>query len=158
GGSRMAFRLLRERRLSALWERSGGGRVNVLLIGAGDEADLFMRAVSANPQAPVHVVGILAENDKRVGRSIHGVEIMDTIDRLPYAIEKLCKQNRAPSRLVLTRAVTRFNGALVTQLLDQATRLGLSLSRLPALTELRADVTAAMNMRDQPLALEDLLG
>ena len=31
GGSRMAFRLLRERRLSALWERSGGGRVNVLV-------------------------------------------------------------------------------------------------------------------------------
>src|SRR5262249_22223262 len=31
GGSRMAFRMLRERRLSALWQRSGGGRVPVLL-------------------------------------------------------------------------------------------------------------------------------
>ena len=156
GGSRMAFRLLRERRLGALWVRSGGGRVNVLLIGAGDEADLFMRALSANPQAPFDVVGILAENDRRVGRSIHGVDIMGTIDQLSPVIDRLRARNRAPSRLVLTRGVSRFNGALVTQLLDQAATMGLSLSRLPALTELRDDISAGMS--DQPLALEDLLG
>jgi O-antigen biosynthesis protein WbqV len=160
GGSRMAFRLSRERRLSALWERSGGGRVHVLLIGSGDEADLFLRALGANPQAPFHVVGILGENNKRVGRSIHGVEIIGTIEQLPQLIEKLRLQNKAPSRLVLTRAVARFNGALVAQLLEQAAALGLSLSRLPALTDLRADldITATLSMRDQPLMLEDLLG
>lgn len=158
GGSRMAFRLWRERRLSALWERSGGGRVNVLLIGAGDEADLFMRAVSSNPQAPFHVVGIIGENNKRVGRSIHGVDVMGTVEELPALVEKLKTQDKAPSRLILTRAVTRFNSPLVAQLLEQSSALGLSLSRLPALTELRDDVSAALTMRDQPLALEDLLG
>lgn len=158
GGSRMAFRLLRERRLSALWERSGGGRVNVLLVGAGDEADLFMRAVSANPQSPFHVVGILGENSKRVGRSIHGADILGTIDQLPAIIEQLRSKNKAPSRLVLTRGVTRFNGELVAQLLEQASTYGLSLSRLPAPTELRNDVTAALSVKDQPLVLEDLLG
>lgn len=158
GGSRMALRVLRERRLSSLWERSGGGRVNVLLIGAGDEADLFMRAVSTNPQSPFNVVGIVAENSKRVGRSIHGVEVLGTASELPSLIQKLHARGKAPTRLVLTRSVTRFNGTLVAQLLDQAASMGLSLSRLPALTELRNDVTAAFTMRDQPLALEDLLG
>ncbi len=158
GGSRMAFRLLRERRLSALWERSGAGRVNVLLVGAGDEADLFMRAVGSNPQAPFHVVGIVGENDKRVGRSIHGVEVLGTVEKLPQIVEKLRAQGNAPSRLVLTRSVTRFNGELVAQLLEQSTALGLGLSRLPALTELRDDVASVMTMRDQPLMLEDLLG
>lgn len=158
GGSRMGLRLLRERRLSALWERSGGGRVNVLLIGAGDEADLFMRALSANPQAPFHVVAIIGENNKRVGRSIHGVEVIGTVEDLPVIVEKLRARGRGPSRVILTRAVTRFNGALVAQLLDQTAALGLSLSRLPALTELRNDVGAVMTMHDQPLALEDLLG
>ncbi|MDX2027654.1 MAG: nucleoside-diphosphate sugar epimerase/dehydratase [Alphaproteobacteria bacterium] len=158
GGSRMAFRLWRERRLSALWERSGGGRINVLLVGAGDEADLFMRAVSSNPQAPFHVVGIVGENEKRVGRSIHGVDVLGSVEELPALIEKLKSQDKAPSRLVLTRAVTRFNSPLVTQLLEQSAALGLGLSRLPALTELRNDVAAALTMRDQPLALEDLLG
>lgn len=158
GGSRMAFRMLRERRLSVLWERSGGGRVNVLLVGAGDEADLFMRAISANPQAPFHVVGIVAENDKRVGRSIHGVDVLGTVDELPKIVAGLQQRGKAPSRLVLTRSMTRFNGSLVAQLLEQAAALGLSLSRLPALTELRDDVGAALTMRDQPLVLEDLLG
>src|SRR3984957_2582202 len=89
GGSRMVFRLLRERRLSALWERSGGGRVNVLLVGAGDEADLFMRAINSNPQSPFHVVGILGENSKRVGRSIHGVDVLGTVNDLPVLVQKL---------------------------------------------------------------------
>jgi O-antigen biosynthesis protein WbqV len=158
GGSRMAFRLLRERRLSALWERSGGGRVNVLLVGTGDEADLFMRAVSANPHSPFHIVGILGENDKRVGRSIHGVEVLGTAAQLGNVVRKLQARGRGPSRVVLTRAVTRFNGALVAQLLDEASALGLGLSRLPALAELRDDVAAALAMRDQPVVLEDLLG
>ena len=158
GGSRMVFRMLRERRLSALWERSGGGRVNVLLVGAGDEADLFMRAISSNPQAPFHVVGIIGENDKRVGRSIHGADVLGTLDQLPEIIETLRAKDKAPSRLVLTRGTTRFNGALVAQLLEQAAALGLSLSRLPSLTELRNDVTAAASMHDQPIVLEDLLG
>ena len=158
GGSRMMFRLLRERRLSVLWARSGGGRVNVLLVGAGDEADIFMRAVSANPQAAYHVVGIVGENAKRVGRTIHGVDVLGTVDQLPAIVAKLREQAKAPTRLILTRAVSRFNSGLVNQLLEQSTALGLSLSRLPSLTDLRNDVAAVLTVRDQPLALEDLLG
>jgi len=156
GGSRLLLRVLRERRLSALWERSGGGRVNILLVGAGDETDLFIRAVHANPQAPFRIVGALSDNNKRVGRMIHGVDILGTIDDLPRVVDKLRKRDRAPSRLVLTRRLARMNGDLVADLLEKSAALGLSLSRLPALTELRNDVGAAVH--DQPLALEDLLG
>jgi O-antigen biosynthesis protein WbqV len=158
GGSRMLFRLSRERRLSALWERSGGGRVNVLLVGAGDEADIFMRAISANPQAAYRVVGIVGENAKRVGRTIHGVDVIGTVEQLPALVADLRDKMKAPSRLILTRSVTRFNSSMMAQLLEHATTLGLGLSRLPALTDVRSDVGTAMTMRDQPLALEDLLG
>ncbi|MDR3448383.1 MAG: nucleoside-diphosphate sugar epimerase/dehydratase [Alphaproteobacteria bacterium] len=158
GGSRMIFRLMRERRLSSLWEKSGGGRVNVLLVGAGDEADIFMRAIGSNPQAAYNVVGIIGENAKRVGRSIHGVEVIGTVEQLPAIVQGLRDRMKAPSRLILTRNVTRFNSSFVSQLLEQATSLGLGLSRLPALTDLRDDVASALTMRDQPLALEDLLG
>lgn len=157
GGSRLLVRVLRERRLSSLWLRSGGGRVNVLLIGAGDEADLFLRALSANPQAPFNVVGIVGENDRRVGRSIHGVEVLGTVDQLSNIVEKLRMSYRAPSRIIMTRNVTRFNGGLIADILEKSTALGIGLSRLPALTELRNDVSATA-VHDQPLALEDLLG
>ncbi len=157
GGSRMLFRMLRERRLSVLWERSGGGRVNVLLVGAGDEADIFMRAVTADPQSAYHVTGILGENGKRVGATIHGVKVIGTVDDLADVVAELREQMKAPSRLILTRSMSRFNKGLVSQLLEQSTALGLTLSRLPALTELRDDV-GPLTVRDQPLALEDLLG
>ena len=157
-GSRVFFRLLRERRLSTLWERSGSGRVNVLLVGAGDEADVFMRALSTNPHAPFNVVGILGENDKRVGRSIHGVQVLGKIEDISTVIDKLRARNQAPSRIILTRAVARFNGALTAHLLEQSAALGLTLSRVPALTELRNDISASTQLRDQPIVLEDLLG
>jgi len=158
GGARMIFRMLRERRMGLLWERSGAGRVKVLLVGAGDEADIFLRAVSVNPQAPYNVVGIIGENNKRVGRTIHGVHVIGTIDELPAIVDDLRKQKKTPSRLILTRAVSRFNGGLVSQILEQSASLGLSLSRLPAMTDVRNDITAMLTVRDQPLALEDLLG
>lgn len=160
GGGRMAFRMGRERRLSVLWERSGGGRMNVLLIGAGDEADLFLRAIGSDPQAPYRVVGIVGENAKRVGRKIHGIPVLGDIESLGRIVGELRAQDRAPSRLVLTRSVARFNGELVARLLELASSLGLSLSRLPALTELRSDLGASpmAALRDQPVVLEDLLG
>lgn len=157
-GPRMLLRVMRERRLSALWEKSGGGRVNVLLIGAGDEADLFIRAVGSNPQAPFRIVGIVGENAKRVGRHVHGIPVMGTVDDLPRIIDLLRDKDRAPSRVVITRATTRMNAPMMAGLLDQCAALGLKLSRLPALTELSNDLQTKQTMRDQPIALEDLLG
>ncbi len=159
GGSRMALRLLRERRLSALWERSGGGRVNILIVGAGDETDLFIRAVSHNPQAPFRIVGVVGENAKRVGRNFHGHAVLGTVDELPQIVERLRERDKAPSRLVVTRSMTRMNAELTAKLLEQCAALGLKLSRLPSMTELRSDVeTATTSLQDQPIALEDLLG
>ncbi len=158
GGARLLLRLARERRLSVLWERSGGGRVNVLLIGAGDEADLFIRAVNSNPQAPFHIVGIIGENDKRVGRTVRGVDVLGTVDQLPEIVDRLREKDTPPSRLVITRAGARMNAKMVESLLEQCTTLGLKLFRLPALTELHSDMNIGQVMREQPIALEDLLG
>ncbi len=158
GGSRMALRLWREKRLSALWEKSGGGRVNILIVGAGDETDLFIRAVSHNPQAPFRIVGVVGENEKRVGRNFHGHMVLGAVDDLPRIVERLREKDKAPSRLVVTRSITRMNAELTSKLLEQCAALGLKLSRLPSLTELRSDVDPSASMQDQPIALEDLLG
>lgn len=158
GGSRIFLRLMRERRISTLWAKSGGGRVNVLIVGATEDADLFIRAVASNPQSPFKVVGVLGENDKRVGRIINGIEVLGTLAELRTITEKLRQKDLAPSRLILTRAATRLNGSHVTQLMDECTALGLTLSRLPALTDVREGTIANSTVKDQPIALEDLLG
>jgi len=158
GGSRLLLRLIRERRLSALWEKSGGGRTNVLLFGAGDESDLFIRAVNNNPQAPFKIVGIIGENEKHVGRQVHGIEVMGTTEDLPSIIKDLRNKNLSPSRLVITRASARMHANLISHLLDQSTSLGLKLSRVPSITDLNNDISNTKMIEEKPLALEDLLG
>ncbi len=158
GGSRMLLRILRERRLSVLWERSGGGRVNILIVGANDETDLFLRAISLNPQAPFHVVGIIGEDETRVGRQFHGISVLGTIDEIPAIIKNLRGRDCAPSRLVVTRSMTRMNSTLMEKLLEQSAALGLKLSRLPNQTDLRNNPEKTSTIQDHPIALEDLLG
>ncbi len=156
GGSRMAFRVLRERRLSALWDRAGGGRVNAIILGAGDEADLFIRAVASNPQSPLRIVGVVGENAKRVGRSIHGVDVLGSASDLPSIVEKLRRRGLPPSRLVLSRSVARADSALTSEIIERCAALGLALSRMPDLSSPRDTIGAASS--PQPIAIEDLLG
>jgi len=150
-GVRLSYRLLREGRLVTLWSRAGEGQSPVLLYGAGDEADLFIRALATNPNAPYRVIGVIAENDRRVGRELHGVKVMGTLEQLPELMAQLRRKDQAPARLILTRAAAGQGDAL----LEIAQQQGLQLSRLPQLTNLQATTAVAV---EQPIAIEDLLG
>ena len=54
GGSRVIYRLIRDRTLSPLYNEDE--RIGVLLIGANDEAEAFIRATN-KPDGPYHVLG-----------------------------------------------------------------------------------------------------
>jgi FlaA1/EpsC-like NDP-sugar epimerase len=150
-GSRLGYRLLREKRLNALWSNAGNGQSPVLLFGAGDEADLFIRALASNPHAPYRVVGVIAEDNRRVGRELHGVKIMGTLEQLPALMNGLRAKDQAPARLILTRTAPGQGEAL----LEMAQQQGLQLSRLPQLTNLQS---TTLTPTEQPIAIEDLLG
>ncbi len=151
-GTRLAFRMLREKRLASLWSLAGNGQSPVLLYGAADEADLFIRALVANPHAPYRAVGVIAENDRRVGRELHGVKVLGTLAQLPEIMQQLRSKGQAPARLILTRAAPGGGESL----LETAQQQGLQLSRLPQLTSLHDASTTALT--EQPIAIEDLLG
>jgi O-antigen biosynthesis protein WbqV len=151
-GSRLGYRMIREGRLSALWAQSGQGQSPVLLYGAGDAADLFIRALASNPYAPYRVIGVIAENDKRVGRELHGVKILGTLTELPKLMAQWRTKDHAPSRLIMTCAAPGEQG---DALLELAAQQGLQLSRLPELTNLH---DAARSAVERPIAIEDLLG
>lgn len=152
GGPRFVYRFLKDRRFSL---RDADDRtVPVLLIGAGDAADLFLRAMESNPAATYRVVGILGETSSRVGRSIRGVPVMGTADEIETAVETLTTAGRRPQRVILTKDT--LDGDLVTRVLDACDALGLALSRLPRLDDLRAArPDAAIDLK--PVAIEDLL-
>ena len=129
-------------------------RVALLLLGAGDATELFLRALRRDPESRFRVVGIVDEMGANFRRSIHGIEVLGSPANLEDVVQKLERKGRRPSRLVITEE--HLSPAGLKSMLDEVERLGLKLSRIPRLTELRADVDRRIEIK--PIAIEDLLG
>jgi FlaA1/EpsC-like NDP-sugar epimerase len=154
GGPRFAYRLWKDRRAGSFSMRAPAPTgIPVLLAGVGDAAELFIRATRSG-DALYRPVGMVAAGAGRVGRNIHGVEVLGTLAEIPEAVERLAAQGQRPQRLLLT--MDDFDGATVRALVDAADRLGMAVGRLPKLTELRAGAVDRIEIR--PVAVEDLLG
>jgi len=150
GGPRFIYRNFKDRRQVRL--HANPDAVPALLIGAGDEAELFIRA-TRSPEADYRAVGVISERGSRVGRNIHGIDVLGSIDEIDTVVEELRARGQAPQRLIITDP--RLDGASVRRLLDTSDRLGLPLGRIPRLTDLNG-VGEAVPIR--PIAVEDLLG
>ncbi|MEQ8605008.1 MAG: nucleoside-diphosphate sugar epimerase/dehydratase [Marivibrio sp.] len=156
GGPRFLYRIMKDRHLGNVLSRQGVRRVPVLLIGAADEAELFIREQQRDPGAPYKPVGIIDEKGGRVGREMHGVPVMGSIDDLDAILERWRGKDGRPERLVLTRE--RLDGAAVRRVLEIGETHGLTLARLPKLSELKAGGFSGGALSVRPIAVEDLLG
>ncbi len=154
GGPRFVYRILKDRGTRFVFTRQAPPRIPVLLLGAGDGAELFVREMRRDPAANYRVVGIAGENATRIGRNIHGVEVLGDFTTIPQVIEKLDARGERPQRMIITK--DRLDGAKVRALLDLADRLGITLSRLPRLTDFKSGAVDRLEIR--PIAIEDLLG
>jgi len=153
GGSRLFVRLLKEGRLQSLVGSGTEPRTRVLLVGAGNETEHFIRATLHDENSPYQVVGVLDEKGTRVGREIHSVAVLGQMHELSRVIKELKARNQSPSRLILSKAASRV--ADFETFLSEAEKLGLALSHLPSMTDLREGMQASTL---RPIALEDLLG
>jgi FlaA1/EpsC-like NDP-sugar epimerase len=155
GGPRALYRVFKDKRLGNLLARDGKRRIPVLLLGAGDGAELFIRGVDRAPNANYAAVGIISDSSGRVGRHIHGVPVLGKTEDLDAVVAKLAKAGRKPRRLIITKEV--LDGARIRALLDLADAHGMTLARLPRLEDFEATAPEEQ-MSVRPIALEDLLG
>ncbi len=152
---RLAYRLWRDRR-----DGRGGGDVGdavpILLVGDGEGADLFLRALGRGRGALYRVLGLLAPSARQTGRRIQGQPILGTIAETEQILEKLAAAETSPRFLVVT---TDLPGETLGHLLECADRAGLSVRRAPDPTRLAAASTAraqaGLDLR--PIAIEDIL-
>ncbi len=153
GGSRLAYRVLKDRGLRFALQRETRPHVPVLLVGAGDAAEAFIREMGRDANAPYRVVGLLSAEDGRIGRRIHGVEVMGDYGDAEKVVRKLSEAGEQPQRLVITS--DRIAGETVRALLESAFRLGVSLSRLPRITDFKSGAPDKFDVR--PVDIADLL-
>ncbi len=159
-GPRFLYRALKDGNWRAAFERNAEDRVPVLLVGAGDAAEMFIRDQSRSRSAGYRTVGILDDKPNRIGRDIRGVRVMGAVKELSTAVEALAKKGQRPQRLII--ATDALEGAAVRSLLDEAEGLGMTLSRLPRLTDFRSGdgkaATADGIGELRPIDIADLLG
>jgi len=107
---------------------------SVLVIGASDGADLFLRALGQERGVAYRVMGILSLRERQMGRRIHGVAVLGVIDDAAAVLDTLRDEGRLPSLAVLA---TPLQGPPLERLLDACDRHGVPVKRLPSLTALR---------------------
>ena len=136
----------------------GAGGSDILLIGAGEDADLFLRALAQERRQSLRVIGLLALGSRQTGRRIQGYPILGSADDVGTVLERLKADDRLPAMLVV--ATPDLSGPALARLIDEAHGFGLVVRRAPRPTALHpATHREAPENRLQlkPVAIEDLL-
>lgn len=128
---------------------------NVLLVGAAEGTDLFLRALSRDRRAPYRVTGILSLRARQAGRRMQGHAILGTVEETEAVLDTLRAEGRLPAVIVLASALS---GPLLEGLLDAADRHGVPVRRAPAPTTLApAGEAEGRRVELRPVSIEDLL-
>jgi O-antigen biosynthesis protein WbqV len=128
---------------------------NVLLIGAAEGTDLFLRALSRDRRAPYRVTGILSLRARQAGRRMQGRPILGTVEETEEVLDALRAEGRLPGVIVLASALP---GPALERVLDAADRHGVPVRRAPAPTTLApAGGQEGRQVELRPVSIEDLL-
>jgi FlaA1/EpsC-like NDP-sugar epimerase len=153
GAPRMLYRVFKDQGFSHLLERDRHRRVPVLLVGAGDAAETFIREMARDRDGAFEVLGAIDEKGTRIGRHIHGVPVFGQLEDLPEVFRRLARRERKPQRIILSKPLERDELDYVLELADSH---GATVARLPRLTDFSGGVEERLQIR--PIAIEDLLG
>ena len=152
GGPRFCYRSIKDRHLGNIVSKISHRRVSVLLIGAGDTAETFIREQARDQNSIYHIIGVIDQDNGRVGREIHGVPIIAELTELDKVLREY--SDIGLQRIILTNR--DLAGETVREMLEIAEQHGITMARLPLLTELKTDLENTAETR--PIDITDLLG
>jgi O-antigen biosynthesis protein WbqV len=138
--------------------RTATGRemLPVLLIGAGDSAAHYLRALQRDPDAHYWPVGFVDKNPNQTGLLVRGVPVLGAIDDIEQVLRTLDDRGERPRHVIFTESPVTFDQHQADLVVEVAERLGIQVSRLAPATELRAP-KAGEGFELRPIELTDLL-
>lgn len=129
------------------------GRLPVLLVGAGDNAESFIKAADRDPTCLYRAVGVVDEMGPYLRSNVAGVEILGRITEIPVVVKRLASRGARPRMLVITE--DRLSAETMRMLLDEATVAGLVLKRSGDMRGPGRGVARRASLR--PVPVEELL-
>jgi len=152
GGIRISYRLIRDKTLTPI--NNVNERIKVILIGAADEAEALIRT-SHKPDGPYYILGIYDNDKSKWGRKIRDVDIIGSTDSIFNPQSNLLLKSKKITKIIITNQKTsRTEIDLLLKLTD---KLGISLARLPKVSELNEALDSNKH-KERPIDIEDLLG
>jgi O-antigen biosynthesis protein WbqV len=130
---------------------------SILLVGAGKEADLVLRALASDRRQAFRVEGLLATNSRQTGRRIQQHPILGPLAKADAVLEQLAAESRLPDAFVIT--TPDLSGQALTDLVDCAERYGITVQHAPQPTALdpAGPRVPVRPIQLRPVAIEDLL-
>lgn len=153
---RVAYRMYRSRRNTSKRIVGGSSETKrVLLVGANDNADLFIKTIREQQAAPYDVLAIIDERHRRTGRVIRGVPVLGGPEDVARIVSAFDSRGRRPRALILARSREDYHQyADLGRLIEIASENRLEMLRLPNLLEMQK-IDSELNVRR--VELEDLL-
>lgn len=111
--------------------------IPMLLIGAGDAADLFLRALRRDLNSAYWPVGFLDATGEQQGMTLRSVPILGTMEDFDAVVAELRQQEQLPRHIVFTESPSVLGEAAAERLIQKAEKLGMTVSRLARPTELK---------------------
>ncbi len=149
-GPRISARLIREK-LQAIKAGSHNEIKHALLIGAGNNADSFLREMNRQTNNDYKIHGFLDNDKNKQGREIQGISVLGNIQNSSDIIENFAKKNIKIDTLILAEDVL----SSMEEILNIAKNKNLVIKRIPSISSLQEGESATSL---KPIAIEDLLG
>jgi FlaA1/EpsC-like NDP-sugar epimerase len=145
-GSRMLARTVIERPRGGLVARGK----EVILVGAGDAAQLMLREMLKNASLGYTPIGLIDDDPRKKNLRLHGIRVLGTTDDLPHIL-----RDNKPDELLI--AIPSAAGTARQRIVEMAQAVDVPVKTLPGLYELiSGDVDLAGQIR--PVQVEDVLG
>ena len=152
GGVRIVIRFfyaVRGNQMANIYSSASTQLTKVLIIGAGDAGEKILREIMDNYTLHYQVVGFVDDDVEKQGRTIHGIRVLGTVERLP----KILKRESIQQILI---AVSSAKGDQIRHIVDACQKCNTSYKILPGIGELIDGRVSVKLLRD--ISYEDLLG
>ena len=152
GGVRMAIRsffAIYYNQMTNMYPSLRTNFTRVLIVGAGDAGEKILREIMENNSLNYEVVGFIDDDAQKQGRTIHGIRVLGTVERLP----KILKRETIHQILI---AVPSANGDQIRRIVKTCQQCNVSYKILPGIGDLIDGRVSVKLLRD--ISYEDLLG
>jgi len=123
--------------------------MRVLIVGAGQAGEKILREIMDNNALRYAVVGFIDDDPNKIGRSIHGVKVLGSVNHLPAFVERFDIQ-------MILIAIPSASGEQVRRIVEICQKTSASYKILPGIGELIDGRVSVKSIRD--ISYEDLLG